>query len=291
MSRFRRATFATGQAAPPPFTDWFNYPFARTDVANRPIPATATFEPDGGTMTTTLQAEGGSAVNSTNWSFAFYQAADTDPIATVTDPTTGAVRATIPIPVGAVTTGGTDKHMGVVLPDGYTAHEFYKMTQVSATAWTSPYHVTNDLRSTGLNKGVRASGTSIFWGPLRKPELAANLIEHTLVMAIPATALQDPQVWPARLEDNAGPTTYTGTIPMGSLFAIPPTVNLTALGLTARGLAVARALQDYGAYVMLQAATVALYAELGTPTAQVTELVNAWSTVRPLLRAVTNNGP
>jgi len=56
-------------------------------------------------------------------------------------------------------------------------------------------------------------------------------------------------VWPASEQDYDSQNHYAGPIPMGSLLAIDPSVDLTAQGFTAAGLMLARAYQDYGGYV------------------------------------------
>jgi hypothetical protein len=86
---------------------------------------------------------------------------------------------------------------------------------------------------------------------------------------------------------------------MGSLLVIPKSVNVDALGLSPANRAVAKALQDYGAYVVDQSggSTVAFYAEPTTPGAWQNSIVGpGWSageleTIRQQLRVVTNNGP
>jgi len=79
-------------------------------------------------------------------------------------------------------------------------------------------------------------------------------------------------------------------VPMGSLFAIPGDVDLDKLGLSAEGLALGRALQDYGAYVLVRAGTAALFAE---PTADASAVNRMKSDYQKklfeLLRPVTNN--
>ena len=74
-------------------------------------------------------------------------------------------------------------------------------------------------------------------------------------------------VWPATEQDYDSPWTYGGALPMGSLVAIPRSVDITQLGLNPQTLAIARALQDYGGYIVDRAGdgTVALYAEPGVP--------------------------
>lgn len=69
-------------------------------------------------------------------------------------------------------------------------------------------------------------------------------------------------VWPATEQDYGSPSNYTGPIPMGSYFAIPPWVDITRLGLrTPEGLMVARAAQDYGIYVTDTSGAMSFYCE------------------------------
>ncbi|MFF0904010.1 UNVERIFIED_CONTAM: hypothetical protein RF653_10080 [Kocuria sp. CPCC 205316] len=212
-----------------------------------------------------------------------------DPVATVTHPTTNAT-VTCRIPSEAALSGGTDKNLAVIQPDGRTIFEFYAMTQVDSTDWTSTYTVQNDLFGSGITAGARASGTSLVMGIIRKAEIASLNIPHTLTLGLPNTVLQTGFVWPARSQDGDGATAYTGTVPMGSLFAIPPSVDLSLLTLTPEGAALATALQDYGAHVMRRADTAALYAEVASDDAATLRMRSDWqATLFPLVRAVTNN--
>ncbi|WFG44944.1 hypothetical protein [Pseudonocardia alni] len=69
-------------------------------------------------------------------------------------------------------------------------------------------------------------------------------------------------VWPATEQDYQSPTEYSGTIPMGSYFAIPGSVDVTALGITTvQGLMLARAAQQYGVYVTDASGAMAFYTE------------------------------
>jgi len=96
-------------------------------------------------------------------------------------------------------------------------------------------------------------------------------------------------VWPATTEDRTGPSVYKGSIPMGTLIAIPPDVNLQSLGLSQSGFALARALQDYGAYVTDAASGgVKFYAE--TAASDLLDDVRAdLDKIFPYLRPVLNN--
>jgi hypothetical protein len=178
--------------------------------------------------------------------------------------------------------------MGVINPDGTTAYEFYKMTQVDAKNWTTTRVTITNLCGDGA-KGSRASNTSIFAGLIRTHELRAGKIDHALAMGIPNSMLKMGYVWPALSQDRDGSSLYTGTIPMGSLVAIPPSVNIDAMKLSPEGKALARALQDYGAYVALRASTVALFCEQSCDPAQADRLGKAWWELYPHMRIVTNN--
>ena len=264
-------------------------PFAADSPANRPLAAGTTFEAQDGPMTAALHGAGAIDVNSSAWSFAFYRTTTKDPLVTVRSPDHWSAVVQMRLPVDATTTAGTDDHMGVVQPDGHTAYELYKMHHRSDGTWTSPYVIKTDLRGTGADGGARASGTSIFWGVVLASDLASGRIDHTLAMGVPNSVLQAGEVWPARLQDSDAATAYTGVVPMGTLFAIPPSVDIARLGLSAEGLVLARALQQYGAYVMIRSSSVALYAEKAADPSQVSALRAPWRQLRPLLRAVTDN--
>ena len=77
---------------------------------------------------------------------------------------------------------------------------------------------------------------------------------------------------------------------MGTLAAIPPSVHLRSMGLSRPGLAVARAMRDYGAYDVDSSSDFTLYAE---PSAEalVAPLRTDLPKLRNALRCVTNNTP
>ena len=106
------------------------------------------------------------------------------------------------------------------------------------------------LKGSGTHLGVRAAGTPGMAGLIRAHELRGLKIPHALAVAVPNTVLKSGFVWPAKSQDTDGAYAYSGQVPMGSLFAIPGSVNLAGLGLSAEGLALGKALQNYGAYVV-----------------------------------------
>jgi len=113
---------------------------------------------------------------------------------------------------------------------------------------------------------------------------------------VPAEAARKGWVWPAQSEDRYSGQ-YGGGIPLGTLFAIPPGIDVTKLGLSTDGVVLARALQDYGVYVgdtssPGSATNIAMLAE-PSPGAgqQVWNMNAALPTLHRLLRPVTNNAP
>jgi len=227
-------------------------------------------------------------INRDRWSVAVAHATSSDPLATLTDTKSGK-KYSIRIPRDARPTEGTDRHLSVIQPDGRTAYELYKAEKVSDTAWTSTRVVVTDLLSDGLKDGARASSISHLIGLIRAHEVAQGKIPHVLALGLPDEALKKGWVWPARSEDTSN-NQYSGNVPMGTLFAIPPDVDVTKLGLSAEGTALARALQDYGAYVLIRSGTAALYAEPAADATAVNRMKSDYQKkLFPLLRPVTNN--
>ena len=265
------------------------YPFVAVAPWNSGIGSSAKFDPATGSESKAFLS-GQSNVNSARWSVAVYRATTTDPMATVKDLNKGGTY-TLRIPTNATATAGTDKHVAIVDPSGKVGYEFYDFSKVSNKSWTTTRVTITDLTKDGLSGGSRASNISLFAGLIRTAELKNDAINHALALAIPNTMLKSGPVWPATMQDSDGAKAYSGTIPMGSMVAIPSNVDLSKLGLTPEGLALGRALQNYGGYVLLRSSTVALYAELSADSTQVQKLRDAWYKLYPLTRVVTNSTP
>jgi hypothetical protein len=198
------------------------------------------------------------------------------------------------IPTSARPAAGVDRHLHVVAPDGVTLHETYQHEGTGPTRAAFKY-ARFDLRGPGIgttpgvNAGTRAYGGSALGGLIRRWELEEGQIRHVLALTLTNAQLKSGYVWPATSQDTGGPA-YGGLVPMGSLVAIPSDVDLGSLGLSASGMVVARALQDYGAYVVDRGGAFALYAEpeaedmLGGIRADL-------PAIREQLTLVLNNGP
>jgi hypothetical protein len=238
-------------------------------------------------------------INAAEYSHPVYRSTSSDPLVSVSwryavfSPWVNGVTA-IRIPTAAKPAAGIDAHLHVIEQDGVTLHETFEFARTSTGATAFKYG-RFDLRGSGLgsrngvNDGSRAYGGSALAGLIRRWELEDGAIRHALALTLTNGQLKKGWVWPATSEDT-GSSTYAGLVPMGALVAIPPSVDLGSLGLSREGLIVARALQDYGAYVVDRGGAVAFYAE---PSAEGL-LAGAradLAKLRPHLRVVTNNGP
>lgn len=272
------------------------WPYSAASPWNTPIGAGATFQTSGQQPTADLlNTAYDRAISSLTWSHPIYWAAASDPMVAVTQD--GGTVFNYRIPSSATpalpdinTTSTTDSHMHVVQPDGKTIYEAWYFQWTSGTTATAGYVASNDLTSDGLADGVRGYGGSAIGGLLRQHEVANRHIPHAIAVApYYEYMLLDGFTWPATREDSSAPTLYHGNIGMGTFAAIPPSVDLSSLGLGADGLALATALQDYGLYVCDSSETWTVYAEPGSDETRLDAMWADLPTIRAQVRAVTNN--
>jgi hypothetical protein len=268
------------------------WPFAVSSPWNRPIGTGARFESRNAARTANLlSASARPWVNAGRYSVPVWLAGSGSPLVTVRD--AGSRRThQLRAPAAARPAAGSDGHLTVVQPGGAAALELWRVNRQGTTSWTSGYAVRTDLRGSGFDGGVRASGASLLGGLIRAAELEAGVIRHALALAVPGGQLRQGPVWPATRQDNNAAGSYAGLNPMGTFVAIPPHVNVAALGLSPAGLAAARALQQYGAYVVDRAGAFTLFAQpMLEGTARLAALRRDMTKLREQLRVVVNNGP
>jgi hypothetical protein len=192
--------------------------------------------------------------------------------------------------------GEADAHMSVVEPGQQYVSETWvtRADPDSPGNWLCACQVQNDLYGSGVGAGgTRAYGGSGIGGLIRAWEIQAGSIRHALCMSFWGTQIGAGPIWPAISED--GPSEYCGHVHQGTLVAILPSVNISNIGLTADGLVLARALQNYGAYLVDCGGGENFYAEPAAeqgPTGPHFENMRAdaqklWRYLRP----VTNNSP
>jgi hypothetical protein len=277
---------ALGKVAPRIAALW---PFASDSPWNLPIGAGAQYEDAGAPRTASLTMGGLTWwANAGQYSHPVYVAGESDPMVTMTRP--GHEDVHFRLPAGATPAAGTDRHLHVVDPSGRWLDESWD-TQGVPPLLTTGYHVRTDLYGPGVGQGgVRAYGGSAIGGLIRTWELDAGSIRHAIALGITGDQLKSGPVWPATAQDGNA-SGYHGGTPMGTLAAIPPSVDVSGLGLSPAGLALARALQDYGAYVVDQTyGCVCVFAEPSTEgTSAIDGLRRDLPKLRTLLRVVANS--
>lgn len=253
-------TAAAGEAPRDP-TLW---PFSADSPWNTPLGSGAVYDTPAGPCTRDLRAPGyESWINAAEWSHPIYFAAPTDPLVGIY--VKGALKTRIRVPKEArpaLPQGeDTDGHLHVIDPTRRLVDEMWRARRRRDGALEAQGYSRNDLYGPGIEKGgERAYGGSAIGGLIRKGELQRG-IRHALGFAQPNHRQRHGFVWPATNEDVYGKKGYTGHVPMGQLVALPPTLDLNSLGLSAEGLSIARALQDYGAYNVDSSADFSLFAE------------------------------
>jgi hypothetical protein len=268
-------------------------PFASDSIWNTPVGSAAIYESSSSTATASLLASS-PAINDTLNGYGFYinVAMPSDPLGTgsYTDSTSGTTYTfTHRMPYQAVISSGTDKSMRII--DGRFAYDYWKATKVNDLTYSASYISQTDLLGSGIGSGTRAAKWPTAGGLVRTYELVSCYIPHALAMSIPAAALKRGFVWPA-LSEDALTVTYSGEVPMGSFFAIPSTIDITTLGLSPEGYALAECLQNYGAYIGDQSGSAAIFVEgeaALTVRPALERMRTDWTAMLfPLLRRVTN---
>ncbi len=261
--------------------DFLARPFASDSPWNAPIPADATYR-ESDPRTKSLRSAGAFGVNSSQWTIWVWNAKESDPLTTInvsvrnltSSGNANEGNVTIRMPANAHPDPANDAHMTVIDPDGKHAHEFWYVKKRDGK-WTAVSYAKVPLDGSGVNisgyashnsnyltygwGATRAYGGSQLGGLIRKGEATQGAIEHAIAVAVPAKYLGGRAVWPATSDDQS--PDYAGVIPMGTRFAIPPSVNVEALGLSPAHLRLARALQKYGLIVVDKSGSPCMYAE------------------------------
>jgi hypothetical protein len=161
-----------------------------------------------------------------------------------------------------------DKNMNyacaILMDDGVTIKQnqpFSRFPNAPFATSTYVYPDDNLVAGDGIKGAHGGSGMSSLGGTIRLGELlpGAPPIRHALKVTLRAQYLfYDAETkgcrWPAWKADSYAASGYKGTfkpLRMGSLLALPPDADIDSFGLQlAASLKIARALQDYGAYIV-----------------------------------------
>lgn len=273
-------------------------PGAANSPWNRPIRSAAQYSTSSDARVRSLMRNGSYFyMNSERWSHPVYKASAGDPLITVQH---RRAKTAIKIfaPTSAAPSPGADSVANIVQPDGITVWQLWKSSISGRNQWTAELVRSARLDGTlvanaqKVQLGTIAYGGVNIAGVIRAWEVEGdNEINHALSMAIRWEQLKSGPVWPASTEDASGKKKYTGSIPMGTLFAIPPAINVGALGLSAGGKKVAMAAQRYGIYVTNQGGGPVLYGDQTIRPTIATQIRIDLRRFKSYLRVVTNNTP
>jgi len=200
---------------------------------------------------------------------------------------------TIYVPLGAAPSRDGDAQLAVLQPSGFML-ECYNAIVCSNGDVVCSFASFTDPKGdgTGYENGRCASLIPNYAGKIRSGEITSGVISHALCVLMPARLLsaQMPMYQPpAHAFDMSNG--YKGTIPMGSLLAIPAGVDLGSLGLSSKGITTARAAQIYGVYATDRGGGgLTIMAEAGASDAYYPGADNDISIIVHNLKVVSNAG-
>ena len=249
------------------YKEWPWRPFSADSPWNTPIGPNPAIDPDSAAMIATLaacQSQGRFYINIDEWTIPVYYANANTPTYTVPclnewgcGPGFG---PEVPIPDGAMPDPQEDSHMAVVDLSRNLSWDMWGAKDLG-DGWQTTTGFTFDLTSTGVQTdgigSARGSGFPLLGGLIRLEEIQRGYINHALAMAYDYPR-SNVYVYPASMTDGKG---GANAIPEGGRIQLDPALDLDSLGLTPAGRVIARALQEYGAYVGDNAGGIVLYAE------------------------------
>jgi hypothetical protein len=269
-------------------------PFSDTSPWNTVIPNGSALDPGSSTMITDLSTIAGQTtiwVNIQQYSVPVYRVDSTmTPMVTVSASLGGtgfrmgaasdsvaAGTGPAPIPSGAMPAAGTDKHLSVVDESAQTEWGFWNADD-STSSWTAGEASTMDLSGDGVRpptndtpwwagQGPRACGYALIAGLITVDEVKAGTIRHALILAYPHIESRYYTPPASSAQGTTSEALPTRGIPCGGHLQLDPSLDVTTLGLSPAGLAIAHALQQYGAFVGDFSGAISIYAD-ASPTAQ-----------------------
>jgi hypothetical protein len=254
-------------------------PFSATSFWNTPLAADAAVAPDSQQLVGSFNQQwrdnyGGVSINTDDYSIPIYRVpADQATVAVSIAPGCNSDAgllgqlAAVPIPANAQSANGTDHALVIWQPATDTEWELWVAQRAFDGSWSACWggRIENVSQSQGVFPypyGVSASGMSYLAGAIKASELQAGRIDHALAVNV-VHATRGTQVPPANRTD--GNSTGPDAIPEGTRFRLDPSIDVTKLGLPPGGVAIARALQEYGMYVTDKSGAVVLTAESSAP--------------------------
>ena len=168
----------------------------------------------------------------------------------------------VPIPSDAQPSPDSDGRMIIIDRVTYAEYDFWRAERVE-TGWTtaggSAYNIL--WNGTPATNNSRGSGIPSYAGLLRPWEILQGKIEHALAFGVDYPA-KDKCVFPASKTD--GDSTLPFAIPEGARLQLDPSLteeDFNQMGLDRTGKIIARALQEYGMFLVDHSGSFMLYLE------------------------------
>lgn len=233
-------------------------PFAATSPFNVPVVATPVVDGNSAAMIARATRTGLAYANLYEFGIPIFLASSSTPRHPVTCSMSWAwgrcpfAAGPRPIPAAAAPNVGSDGVMTIVDTGRGTVDEYWQARPTGA-GWTTSWGAINSLSGSGWGGSSTGSGASRLAGVVRVAEIRAGVINHALVLQSD-TACAGRFRAPAIKTD--GQSTRSDCIPEGARLQLDPSINLAAIpGITPGELAVARAMQVYGGYLIDRADT------------------------------------
>ena len=226
-------------------------PFHPDSPFRTAVPAGAAVDPRSPAITEQLVGEGVVHASLVEFGIPIYTADEQTPRHSVSclitrwGPCPFADRLT-PIPVGARPHTGSDGAMVVVDERTQLSYEFWQARQ-TGEQWETSYGAVNPLNGSGWGGAATGSGASRLAGVVRQDEIERGMIDHALALQSD-NACADVFRAPAIKTD--GRSDRPDCVPEGARLRLDPTIDLGEFELSPASLAVARAFQLYGGYVV-----------------------------------------
>ncbi len=260
-------------------------PFDDTSPWNTPIGPNPAIDPNSSTLVADLAASAPAStpnlyINIQQYSIPVFWADASTPKRNVTVTVVagqgfgngGQGSALVPIPPGAAPAAGTDKHLCIIDKQTHTEWGMWDASS-SGNGFTASVAATADLSGSGVrppkannptwwtSPGARACGFPLSAGLITVEEMKKGKIEHALIVAYPHMRSHWYRPPASTAQGTTGLALPTRGVPCGGQIQLDPSLDVNALPLSASGKIIARALQEYGAYVGDFSGAITLYAD------------------------------
>jgi hypothetical protein len=257
-------------------------PFASDSPWNQKIPDDAPILAESDALIQDLATSSmwpGFTVNIDSWGIPAFEASPDTPLRTVTltDVVGYGMDEPMPIPLDAEPDAEGDHHLCVVDREANLTWDLWNARH-DGNAWTAGVGARIELDGSGVrppkdgnqawqwSHGSRACGFPLIAGLIRVEEIQAGRIEHALVLAYPHIRSHYYTPPASTAQGTTNEALPDRGMPCGMRVQLDPTIDVEALDLAPAGKIIARALQEYGAYVADYGGAISLYAD-GSPEA------------------------